>query len=65
MCVCVLLAHTGLHSFSAGRATTAVNNDVPDRLFEIHGRWKSGLAKDDYLKDEIKERLQVSLKLGS
>ena len=54
----------GLHSLRAGGATAAANNGVPDRLFKRHGRWKSELAKDGYVKDKLKERLQVSLKLG-
>ena len=28
----------GLHSFTAGGATAAANNGIPDRLFKRHGR---------------------------
>ena len=54
----------GLHCLRAGGATAAANNCVTDRLFKRHGRWKSELAKDGYVKDKLKERLQISLKLG-
>lgn len=54
----------GLHSFRAGGATSAANNDVSDRLFKIHGRWKSDLAKDGYVSDNLKKRLSVSKNLG-
>lgn len=36
----------GLHSLRNGGATTAANNNVPDRLFKVHGRWRSENAKD-------------------
>ena len=54
----------GLHSLRAGGATEAANAGVKDRLFKKHGRWRSENAKDGYVKDNIKERLSVSLKLG-
>ena len=37
-----------LHSLRAGGATAAAN---ADRLFKRHGRWKSELAKNGYVKD--------------
>lgn len=54
----------GLHSFRAGGATAAAKYDIPDRLFKIHGRWKSDLAKDGYVSDSLEKRLSVSKNLG-
>ena len=31
----------GLHSLRAGSASAAANAGVSDRLFKLHGRWKS------------------------
>lgn len=53
-----------LHSLRAGGASAAANNSVKDRLFKRHGRWVSENAKDGYIKDNIDERLSVSLSLG-
>ena len=53
-----------LHSLRSGGASAAANNDVRDRLFKRHGRWLSENAKDGYVKDNIDERLSVSLSLG-
>ncbi|XP_071172218.1 uncharacterized protein [Mytilus edulis] len=39
----------GLHSFRSGGATAAAQNNISDRLFKIHGRWKSDQAKDGYV----------------
>ena len=54
----------GLHSLRAGGATAAANAKVPDRMFKRHGRWKSETAKDGYVKDDVKSRLEVSKSLG-
>ena len=54
----------GLHSLRAGGATAAANAKVPDRMFKRHGRWKSENAKDGYVKDDVKSRLEVSKSLG-
>lgn len=54
----------GLHSSRIGGATSAANNLVPDRLFKIHGRWKSENVKDGYVQDNIKSKLSVSLNLS-
>ena len=53
-----------LHSLRSGGATAAANNGVKDRLLKRHGRWVSENAKDGYIKDNINERLSVSLSLG-
>ena len=57
-------ASFGLHSLRAGGGTAAANAKVPDRLFKRHGKWRSENAKDGYVKDNIKARLEVSRKLG-
>ena len=54
----------GTHSLRAGGATSAANRGIPDRLFKVHGRWRSENSKDRYIKDSIKRRLKVSLQLG-
>ena len=49
----------------ASHDTTAANNpDLPERLFKCHGRWRSGGAKDGYIKESIENRLKVSKSLG-
>lgn len=49
----------GLHSFQSGGATAAYSCGVSDRLFKIHGRWKSEQAKDGYVLEDIQKRLPV------
>lgn len=54
----------GLHSLRSGGATAAANLGVNERCLQRHGRWKSISSKNIYVKDSIKDRLQVSQKLG-
>ena len=54
----------GLHILRAGGATAAANAEVPDQLFKHHGRWRSETAKDGYVEDPVKRRLEVSKQLG-
>ena len=54
----------GVHSLRSGGATAAAASGVSDRLFKRHGRWKSDLAKDGYVKPYLSEQLQVTLGLG-
>ena len=35
--------------------------NVPDRLFKVHGRWKSESAKDGYVCDNVDSPLLVPL----
>ena len=56
-------AQFGLHSLRAGGATAAANAGVPDRLFKRHGRWRSDVAKDGYIKDSKEALLSVSRNL--
>ena len=51
-------------SFRSGGATSAANLNVPDRLFKVHGRWKSDSAKDGYVHDKVDSRLYVPLHIG-
>lgn len=46
-----------LHSLRRGGATTASNNNVPDRLLKENGRWASDKAKDGYIDDSIQMNL--------
>ena len=41
------------HSFRSGGAISAANLNVSDRLFKVHGRWKSDSAKDGYVRDKV------------
>lgn len=52
------------HSLRRGGATACALNNVPDRLFKKHGRWKSEYAKDGYVTESMEEKLEVSSKLG-
>lgn len=54
----------GLHCFRAGGATAAANSGVPDRLFKLQSRWKTDIAKDGYVLDNVEKRLSVSKSLG-
>ena len=57
----------GLHSLRSSGITSAVrnsSNSIPERLLKIHGRWKSDSAKDMYVEESLKNRLQVTKYLG-
>lgn len=54
----------GTHSFRSGGASKAANSGVGDRVFQMHGRWKSVSAKDGYVKDDIASTISVSKSLG-
>ena len=51
------------HSFRSGGATAAANLNVPDRLFKVHGTWKSDSANDGYVCDKVDLRLLVPLNI--
>ena len=55
----------GLHSLRSGGVTAAATAHVEDRLFKKRGRWKTDRAKDDYIKENISERLSVTKNLGN
>ena len=50
-----------LHRLISGGATAAAAAGVNERVFKMHGRWKSDKAKDDYVKEK-KLRYVVSFK---
>ena len=52
------------HSTRSGGATIAANSGVKERVFQRHGRWKTKMAKDLYVKDSVSSRLNVSKSLG-
>ena len=56
----------GLHSLRSGGITSVVKNDkeVSERLLKLHGRWKTDVAKDMYVKEADYSRLSVSRSLG-
>ena len=58
----------GLNSSRAGGTTSVVtadtSNTVSERLLELHGRWKSDVAKDMYVLEPERNRLRVTKCLG-
>ena len=56
----------GLHSLRSGGATSDVSFDIylSERLLKLHGRWKSGTAKDMYILEDVSTRLQVTSQPG-
>lgn len=54
----------GLHSLRSGGATAACNFGVSDRLFKMHGRWKSENAKDGYIAESLQSKLSVTQNIG-
>jgi hypothetical protein len=57
----------GLHSFRAGGATTiakSVTAPNKERLLKLHGRWKTNINKDMYIKEDKVERIMVSKSMG-
>jgi hypothetical protein len=54
----------GTHSGRRGGATGAAANDVSDRLFKGHGRWRSERAKDMYVKEKLQAKISVTRNLG-
>lgn len=60
----VSVDNLGLHSLRAGGVTAGANAGLADRLLMRHGRWKSAMSKDGYIKDDKNSLLSVSKKLG-
>ena len=50
----------GLHSLCTGGITLVVNNNdfkiISERLLKLHGRWKTDVAKDMYVKEAHSSR---------
>jgi len=53
-----------LHSLRSGGASAAASNNISDRLIKAHGRWRTDLAKDGYIKDNLNKQFVVSSNLG-
>ena len=53
-----------LHSLRSGGASAAAENNVNERLISKHGRWASDRARNMYIRDSIKNRLDITKKLG-
>ena len=58
----------GLHSLRSGGATAVISNNastaVSERLFKLHGLWKTDEAKDMYVLETERNRLSVMKYLG-
>ena len=56
----------GLHSLRAGGATAVVANNpnLSERMLKLHGRWKSSIAKDMYIQEDINKRLEITNNMG-
>ena len=63
-CIGLDVKKFSLHSLRSGGATAAANAGVRDRMFKMHGRWRSENAKDSYIKESLEERLSMLKKLG-
>lgn len=51
----------GVHSLRASGASMAANSEgVNERCLKRHGRWKTDVAKDGYIKDALDKRLAIS-----
>ena len=54
----------GIHSLRASGATVAANAEgINERCLKRHGRWKTDVAKDGYIKDSLDKKLAVSMSL--
>ena len=54
----------GLHSLRSGGASAASSSGVDERLISKHGRWKSDVSKNGYIKDSLDKRLKISKSLN-
>jgi hypothetical protein len=53
-----------LHSLRSGGASAAASINNSDRLIKAHERWRTNIAKDGYIKDNLNKQLVVSSNLG-
>jgi len=60
------LTAIGLDSkqFCLHGASAAASNNISDRLIKAHGRWRTDVTKDGYIKDNLNKQLVVSSNLG-
>ena len=55
----------GIHSLRANGASTAANAEgVNERCLKRHGRLKTDVAKDGYIKDSLSKKLSISKTLN-
>ena len=54
----------GNHSARIGGTTSAAALQVPDRLFQQAGHWRSTQCRDRYVRESLEQRLAVSRSLG-
>lgn len=54
----------GFYFLRLGGVMVVVNVDILDRLFKVYGRWRSEIAKDGYVKDNINNILLVLKNFG-
>ena len=55
----------GIHSLRASGASTAANAEgVNEKCLKRHGRWKTDVAKDGYIKDSLSKKLSISKTLN-
>ena len=57
-------ARFGVHSLRSGGVSAAAAAGISDRLFKRHGRWRSDLAKDGYVKPSLTEQPSVTMNIG-
>ena len=50
----------GLHSLRSGGASAAAALEIPDRLFQRHGGWRSEKARNNYVEESLDSLLLVS-----
>ena len=53
----------GLHSLRSGGVTASSNAEIPERLIQRHGRWKSDNSVKGYIHDSLKSKMSVSQSL--
>lgn len=53
-----------LHSLRSGGASAAARQNIPDRLFQRHGRWSTDSVKNGYINESLENLLMVSKNLG-
>lgn len=54
-----------LHSLRSGGASSAAALEIPDRLFQRQGGWKSAQAKNNYIQESLDSLLLVTRKIHS
>lgn len=52
-----------LHSLRSGDASSAAALEIPDRLFQRQGGWRSAQAKNNYIQESLDSLLLVTKKI--